>query len=260
MEREKDITEQEKISIIMPVYNAEKYLRESIQSVINQTYQNWELIAVDDGSSDSSRLVLSMYAQKDKRIVPIFSERNTGVGAARNQGIKNAVGRYIAFLDSDDIWLGEKLERQWSFMKEKGCAFTYTSYALVDEAGKPLNQNVKVPLTITYRQALTRTAIWTCTVMIDRKKIADFEMPILKYGAEDSATWLALLKKVPCAYGIQEELSLYRQVPGSLSHNLKARLIRHWILYRKVEKLGLLESIFNYIKYIRYVLTKRRAS
>ena len=252
------MNEQEKISIIMPIYNAEKYLRESIRSVIDQTYQNWELIAVDDGSSDSSCQILSEYAKKEKRIVPVFNERNMGVAAARNRGIMKATGRYIAFLDSDDIWLREKLERQWLFMKGNGCAFTYTSYALIDEAGNSLNRKVDVPLTITYQQALTRTAIWTCTVMVDLQKVTGLEMPVLKYGAEDSATWLMLLKTLPCAYGIPKALSLYRQVPGSLSHNLKARLIRQWILYREVEKLSLSISVFNYIRYVAYVLTKRK--
>ena len=250
--------EQAKISIIMPIYNAEKYLEISIQSVINQTYQNWELIAVDDASIDNSRQILSACAEQDKRIMPVYREKNLGVAEARNCGIKKATGRFIAFLDSDDIWLKEKLQKQLLFMQERECAFTYTSYALIDKDGMLLNRKVEAPRTISYQQALTKTVIWTCTVMIDQHKFSNLEMPILKYGAEDSATWLELLKKIPCAYGIQEELSLYRQVPGSLSHNLKARIIRQWILYRQIEKLSLPKSVLNYFKYAGYVLTKRK--
>lgn len=249
--------ESKKISIVMPVYNSEKYLYEAINSIQRQTYLNWELIVVDDCSTDNSREILHKLAIADKRIRPFFLDKNSGAATARNAGIHMADGAYLAFLDSDDIWLEDKLQIQMSVMKENGYAFTFTSYGLIDENGRMLNRKVEVPHSITYKQALTQTVIWTSTVMLDLKQVGTFQMPPLR-AAQDTATWLQILKKVPCAYGINQILSMYRQVPTSISHSLRRRLKRQWDVYRKVEHYSLLKSTYLYFFYVGYVLRKRK--
>jgi len=246
------------ISIIMPVYNSEEFIMDAVMSIKNQTYTHWELILVDDASEDNSPSLIKMFCDEDSRIYAIYLEQNGGAANARNIGIKKATGEYLTFLDSDDWWFPQKLELQLNFMKSNGYAFTYTNYIIVEKNGIPIRQRVVVPPKLSYEQALSQTAISTITVMIDLKQITTIEMPCLEYGAEDTGTWLNILKKVKFAYGLQKELSAYRQVPNSLSHNCKARFLRNWILYRKVENLSLCDSIKNYIKYVKYVLTKRQ--
>lgn len=246
-----------KVSIVMPVYNAEKFLTESIESIIHQTYENWELIAVDDCSTDRSSQILRKYAELDRRIIPIFLERNSGAAAARNEGIRRADGKYLAFLDSDDVWLKNKLKNQIDIMEKKGYAFSFTSYGLMDVNGKQINKKVAVPQRITYNKALTTTVIWTSTVMLDMDQIGPIEMPLLRAG-QDTATWLQILKKVPCAYGINQILSMYRQVPTSISHSLRRRLKRQWDIYRLVERFSLIKSVRLYFFYVLYVLRKRQ--
>lgn len=251
------MNELKKISIVMPIYNSEKYLYEAVNSIRRQTYPNWELIAVDDCSTDKSREILKELAETDRRIKPFFLEKNSGAAVARNAGIHMADGNYLAFLDSDDIWFEDKLQIQTALMEENGYAFTFTSYGLIDENGKMLDRKVEVPHSITYKQALTQTVIWTSTVMLDLNQVGAVQMPPLK-AAQDTATWLQILKKVRCANGIDHILSAYRQVPGSISHSLKRRIKRQWDVYRKVEHFSLLKSIYLYFIYVGYVLRKRK--
>ena len=253
------MSESSKISIIMPVYNAERFLKESIGSIQNQSYKNWELLAVDDCSSDGSRALLEDLAAQDSRIRPIFLEKNSGAAAARNAGIAVASGQFLAFLDSDDRWAKDKLKIQLQFMKKHGYAFTFTSYQLMDVSGKLTGQHVSAVKRLNYRDALTKTVIWTSTVMLDLDQTGTFEMPNLR-AAQDTATWLKLLKKIPYAYGLDQELSYYRQVPGSISHSWKRRLKRQWAVYRQVEQFSLLKSMYLYVKYVNYVLHKRKKS
>lgn len=245
------------VSIIMPVYNVEKYLVNAIESVLEQSYSDWELLAVDDCSTDKSREILQKLASSDSRIRPIFLNQNIGAARARNEAIRRANGRYLAFLDSDDIWIKDKLMKQIQIMKENRYAFTFTSYSLIDTKGNQIPQKVTVPERITYTQALTHTVIWTCTVMLDLRQTGSFEMTLLESG-EDTATWLQLLKKVSCAYGINQIYSLYRQVPGSLSHSIKRRLERQWRVYRTAEQFSIAKSLLLYARYVLYVLNKRK--
>ena len=245
------------VSIIMPVYNSEKYLAQAIDSIQNQTFTNWELIIIDDASSDSSAEIIQYYAKSEQRIIPIYLSKNVGAAQARNIGISHVTSRYLTFLDSDDIWKPEKLKIQISFMQEHSYAFTYTSYDLISEDGRQLNIEVPVPFRISYSEALTRTAISTITVCLDLAQIGNVTMPLLN-GAEDTGTWLSILKSNDYAYGINTVLASYRQVPTSLSHNLCERLIRNWRLYRKVEKFSVAKSLVLYIRYIFYVLRKRK--
>ena len=248
---------EEKVSIVMPVYNAEKYISEAIESILGQTYDNWELLVVDDCSTDRSSQILQKYAELDKRIKPSFLRQNSGAAAARNEGIKRASGKYLTFLDSDDIWLKDKLKKQVGIMEKEGYVFSFTSYGLMDEQGNQINRKVIAPRTLTYSQALTTTVIWTSTVMLDVSQTGLIEMPLLRAG-QDTATWLQILKNIPCAYGIDQILSMYRQVPTSISHNLKRRLKRQWDIYRLVEQFSFIKSMKLYILYILYVLRKRQ--
>lgn len=247
------------VSIIMPVYNSERHLAEAIDSIVAQTYQNWELIAVNDGSTDASSNTLAKYEYMDSRIRVITFKENKGVASARNTGIAAANGRYLMFLDSDDLWDANKIEVQLSFMELHNCPFSFTSYRLINEDGTYLQQTVPAPETISYQKVLYQTAIWTCTVCLDLSIIEKPSMPLLN-GAEDTSTWVNLLKGIECAYGINQVLASYRQVPSSLSHNLKSRLERMWVMYRTVEHFSLFYSMVLYLKWFVYVLQKRKKS
>ena len=245
------------ISIIVPVYNAEKFIDETINTVLNQTYTNWELILVNDCSTDNSEKLIQKYL-KDNRIKLINNKTNSKAAISRNNGIKKAKGRYICFLDADDLWNKEKLKKQVKFMNEKDCAFSFTGYEFANENGKPNGKKVFIPETITYKQALKNTTIWTSTVMFDMNKLSkeDIYMPNVARG-QDTATWWKVLKKIDYAYGLNEILSFYRRTNDSLSANKFVALKRTWNLYRNVEHLGLFSSLYNFTIYC-FNAVKRR--
>jgi len=245
------------ISIIVPVYNAEKFIKETIETVLNQTIKNFELILVDDISTDNSYKIIHEYEKKDKRIKYIKLEKKGLAAGARNRGIKEAQGEYICFLDADDLWNKEKLKKQISFMKENRCAFSFIGYEFANEEGIPSGKKVKVPFNINYRQALKNTTIFTSTVMFDMKKISkeDIYMPNIK--SEDTATWWKILKKGYVAYGLNEVLTLYRRSDGTLSSNKIEAIKRIWNLYRKQEKLNLFHSVICFIGYAYHAVMRR---
>lgn len=249
--------EENLVSIVMPAYNCAHYIGETIQSVLVQTYEDWELLIVDDQSTDNTPKVVDEFATQDDRIRYIELEKNSGVAVARNRGIEEARGNYIAFLDSDDLWKKDKLEKQIRFMQEHQYAFTFTSYDLIDEAGNKLNKCVEVPEKIDYDTLLYNTPIFTCTVMYDKEQMGDVSMPQLNNG-EDVATWLRMLKKVPYAYGIQECLVSYRKRAQSLSSGVVTKLIRRWKIYRESEELSFINAGVLYIKYLFCVVRKRK--
>lgn len=232
----------ELISIIVPVYNAEQFLEDTIKSVINQTYEKWELLLIDDCSTDGSKEVASKYVSD--KIKWVEMDTNSGAALTRNKGIEMSSGRYICFIDADDLWKKDKLEKQLKFMEEKKCAFSFTGYEFADSNGIPNGKKVYVPSTITYKQALKNTTIWTSTVMFDMNKLKkeDIYMPNVK--SEDTATWWKILKKIDYAHGLNEILSYYRRTTGSLSSNKINAIKRIWYLYRKVEKVDILHSIY----------------
>ena len=246
------------ISIIIPVYNVDKYIDETIKSILNQDYTNWELICVDDCSSDNSLDILRKYEKNNPRIRVFENEVNCGPSKTRNKGLFHARGNYITFLDSDDYWYKDKLSKQYTFMKENNYYFTFTGYDLADEKGRPLNKIVQVPERINYEELLQNTVISTITVMIDSRFKDQLIMPENISNGEDMAAWLNLLKTIDYAYGLNQILSTYRQVNNSLSSGIKNKLTRMWYVYRKVEKLSLFYSIRLYIKYIINVLRKRK--
>lgn len=246
------------ISIIVPVYNAEKFLEDTIKSVEEQTYTNWELIFVNDCSKDESSKIIDEKIKENNKIKLINLEQNSGAAIARNTGINNAKGQYIAFLDADDLWNKEKLEKQINFMKENNCAFSFTGYEFADENGIGNGKIVNVPKTINYRQALKNTTIWTSTVMFDVQKLGKelIQMPNVKRG-QDTATWWKVLKQIDNAYGINEVLSYYRRTNESLSSNKIKALKRTWNLYRKVEHLNIFYSFYNFCWYVLNAVKRR---
>lgn len=244
------------VSIVTPVYNSQKLINKTIESVLTQTYKDFEMILVDDCSTDKSKEIIKRYSETDDRIKYHKLDKNSGAAVARNKGIELATGRYICFLDSDDLWTNTKLEEQLNFMKEKDIEFSFTSYSLIDEEGNNLNKIVNIPKEIDYEGLLKNTIIGCLTVMIDREKIGDFRMPLVRAG-QDTATWLSILKKGYIAYGLQKPLAKYRIVKGSISHGKIKALKRTWNTYRNLEKLSLPKSIYVFIFYVFNAIKKR---
>lgn len=237
----------ELVSIIVPVYNAEKYIEETIASVTAQTFENWELLLVEDCGTDGSRERIARYCEEsgDPRIRLITQPSNQGAARARNRGVREARGRYIAYLDADDLWDARKLERELAFMKERDAAFAFTGYEFADQQGRGTGKVVHVPETLHYRQALSNTTIFTTTVMFDTEKIPKekLEMPAVK--SEDTALWFKILREGYVAYGLDENLVRYRRPGKSLSSNKLEAVRRIWNLYRKEEDLGVAESVWH---------------
>ena len=239
---------QELLSIVTPVYNAENYILETIQMVLKQTYQNWELLLVNDASTDRSSQVIEDYLEKnpDSRIHLIQQEHNSGAAAARNRGIAEAKGRYLAYLDADDIWLPEKMEKELAFMEEKQAAFVCCSYEFGDENAKGTGRIVHVLPELTYRKALSRTIIFTTTVVFDLTKLTKQKiyMPLVK--SEDTASWWSILRQGYTAYGLDEVLAIYRRPKKSLSSNKFEAMKRIWNLYRRQEHLNVFQSAWYF--------------
>ena len=244
------------VSIITPVYNAERFLSDTIKSVQNQTYKNWEMLLVDDCSKDNSAQLIKEFQKYDDRIKYIKLEKNSGASVSRNTGIKNAKGRFIAFVDSDDIWKPEKLEIQVKYMLENNLGFTFTSYRYMKEDGELTNKVAKAPSKINYNGLLKNTIIGCSTVVIDTDIVEYFEMPLVRRG-QDTATWLQILRKEKYAYGIDKDLVDYRLVGESLSSNKIIALKRTWNTYRNVEKLGLIKSAYVFCFYVFNAIKKR---
>lgn len=245
-----------KVSIITPMYNCEKFIGETIKSVINQSYKNWEMILIDDCSSDKTVEIAESFLKKDNRIKIIKLEENSGAAVARNKGISESTGRFKAFLDGDDLWESNKLERQINFMIENNVGFSFTSYKVIDEKGKDLKKDVIVPKCIDYDGLLKNTIIGCLTVVIDTEIIGHIEMPLIR-TRQDFATWLSILKKGHVAYGINETLSRYRIVPNSISSNKLKAAKRNWYVYRQIEGLSILKSSFVLFNYALNAIYKR---
>ncbi|EPL1602607.1 glycosyltransferase family 2 protein [Acinetobacter baumannii] len=236
------------VSIITPSYNSAKYIGKTIDSVISQTYKNWELIIIDDCSIDSSVDIIKDYENKDKRIKLIQLKENSGAAVARNTGIQLARGRFIAFLDSDDSWLPEKLEKQLEFMLINNYYFTYTSYFKINENNEILG-TMYIPSKVNYSQLLKTCVIGCLTVIYDAEKIGKQEFPLIR-KRQDFALWLKILKKVDYAYGLQENLANYTIRSDSISANKLNAAKYNWFLYRNIEKLSLFVSFYYFLHYV----------
>jgi glycosyltransferase involved in cell wall biosynthesis len=256
------------VSIIMPALNAGKTISESIESVLAQSYSNWELIVVDDGSTDDTLITITNYKEKDSRIKVLSTTGRTGPANARNMGIDVATGRYCAFLDSDDLWSKEKLSRQIKFMQENNIYISFTAYRKIDADGQISENFVQVPKYVNYNDILKSNSIGCLTAIFDLEEFPGARMPDLgvredlrfwlsllkqeRIGHEDYGFWLSLLRnrrRKYLAYGINEPLAFYRIGHSSLSSNKKKAAIYQWLVYRKLEEMSFLRSIYYFSIY-----------
>ena len=274
------------VSIIVPIYRAESYIADTIAMVVRQTYTDWELLLIDDCSPDGSaqevrdtlrehkwslrssvqqddketepekvrsvgnegiRTVEEYTDDRGRRLLLISKEHNEGAAAARNTGLDMADGRYIAFLDADDVWFPEKLEKELLFMKDRQAGFVFTAYEFGDEQANPTGKVVHVPAQLRYGQALSRTVIFTTTVLLDRESIPDKLIRMPGIESEDTATWWQILRAGNTAYGLDEVLAIYRRPAKSLSSNKLTAIRRIWNLYRRQEKLSVITSVRCFI-------------
>lgn len=261
-----DIGSNTKVSIITPVYNASHFIQDTIKMVCNQTYTDWELILVDDASPDGSAELITKLLDRENpsckellqsigksyedslsKVHLICKDVNEGAALARNTGIDAATGRYIAFLDADDIWMSDKLTRELEFMEQKSAGFVFSAYEFGDENAAPTGKIVHVPETLTFREALSRTVIFTTTVVFDLNKIDRQLIHMPNVGSEDTATWWTILKSGVTAYGLDEVLAIYRRPAKSLSSNKFKAIQRIWFLYRNIAGLSVLSSIKYFI-------------
>jgi teichuronic acid biosynthesis glycosyltransferase TuaG len=238
---------EDKVSIIMPAYNSSRFIKKTIKSVLRQSYLNWELIIADDGSSDATVEIIERLILNESRIKLIKLKKNRGAANARNEAIKCAKGRYLAFLDSDDLWEPVKLERQIAYMKERDIGFSFTNYRMITEDGQETDKLVKCPSIISYNQLLKNTIIGCLTVILDKHKMEDIKFPNIK--PEDTALWLLLLKQGNKAHCLQEDLAMYRLVDGSVSSNRLRAAKRFWFVLRRSEKLNLFHAVWCFTSY-----------
>ena len=244
------------VSIITPSRNTEKYIARTMDSVLAQTYGEWEMIIVDDLSTDNSPSIIETYAQKDSRIKLIRSEQKSGASGSRNRAIEASQGQYIAFLDADDLWVPEKLEKQILFMAKHDLAFTYSSYKTINENDEVLTTFVTVP-EISYESMLKTCSVGCLTAVYDTEKLGKMYLPKLP-TKEDYVLWLNIMKKINTTQGIIEPLAYYRIGETSVSSNKVNAAAWQWKVYRDVEKLGLAKSIYYFVNYVYFGIKKYR--
>lgn len=244
------------VSIVVPVYNAELFLKDTIQCIENQTYDNWELLLIDDASIDQSGDIIDKFAKKDVRI-RAFHIKGGGAALARNKGTKEAEGRYLAFLDADDLWVPNKLEKEVEFLKKKDAAFVFTGYEFADEMGQGTGKIVHVPDKLKYREALKNTTIFTSTVLFDMEKTGRDLLYMPQIKSEDTALWWKVLKSGYDAYGLNENLVKYRRSQNTLSSNKLEAVRRIWNLYRKQEKLSVFRSFYYFLFWGAHAVLRR---
>lgn len=243
------------VSVVIPMYNSAKYITPTIESALNQTYKNIEVLVVDDCSKDNSIEVVNSIAQSDSRLRCVQQEKNQGAAVARNRGIKEAKGQYIAFLDSDDLWSKDKIEKQVLLMQQKNAAFVYCAYDSVNENDERVKGKVKIKERVCYKDQLTKTYICTPAAIYDRKKIGDVEMPLRRTG-QDYAFWMVLLKKTD-AYGIDEALVHVRRRTGSLSKNKLQNLKDIWEVQTINEGINKVAAFWHLFRYAIFTFKKR---
>ena len=237
------------VSVIMPAYNAEKYIEKAIMSVVNQTYTNWELIVIDDGSKDSTSEIVEKLVKKDERIAFFANEKNMGVARTRNRGFDLAKGEYVALLDSDDIWQEEKLEKQLALVDSTDADIVYTAYGIVDVEGKKYKEDYLVPSQTDFEKMLGENHIGCSTVML-KKSVTEKYRFNENFYHEDYVLWMQLLKDGYKACGLTEVLVQYRFYPGSRAANKFKSAQKRWIIYREYLDLPFVKSVVCLVKYI----------
>ncbi|MDE7166614.1 MAG: glycosyltransferase family 2 protein [Bacteroidaceae bacterium] len=237
------------VSVIMPMHNSEKFVGKAIESVMEQTYPHWELLVVDDGSTDRSCDVVRAYANRDRRIQLLINDKPTGMPVApRNYGIERAKGDFIAFLDSDDMWLREKLAQQLPyFFRDNRTAVVFSDYEKIDEAGRRSARVVSTPRKVSYQQLLYGNVIGNLTGIYDVRKVGKNYFKEIRH--EDYAFWLSVLKNGYVARSTQTVLALYRVHRNSISSNKLHILSWQWRVYRDVEHIGFFRSLYYYFFY-----------
>ncbi|MGN4425600.1 glycosyltransferase family 2 protein [Bacillus cereus group sp. MYBK30-1] len=231
------------ISIITPVYNSEKYIGETIKSVLSQTHENWEMLIADDCSQDNTAEVIKEF--NDDRIKYFKLEENAGAAVARNRALEKANGKYIAFLDADDMWKADKLQKQLTFMIENNIGFSFTGYEILKEEG---NKIINVPPRLNYSQFMKNTIIGTLTVMVNVDIVGEVRLVNVKKD-HDSMTWAKILREGHLAYGLDESLAYYRKVEGSISNDKFQAAKNHWNNCRNIEKLSLPKCLYYFFFY-----------
>jgi len=247
---------QDLVSIITPAYKAAAYVGETIASVLAQTHGDWEMLVADDCSPDDTRTAVAQWAARDPRVRLIPLAKNGGPAAARNAALAQAQGRWIAFLDSDDLWLPRKLERSLAHAQSNDAALVFTGFRRISFDGARTGAYIPVPRTLNYRQLLGNTAIATSTVLLDRAQCGEVRMQRVFY--DDFACWLSILKRGLVAHGLDEDLMRYRVMPASVSRNKKRSAQEVWKAYREVEHLGPLASAWHFGSYAFHAWRKYR--
>lgn len=236
------------VSVIMPAYNSSEYISDAIESVLAQNYQEFELIIVDDCSSDNTLHIVNQFADKDDRVRLYELDKNSGAAIARNLAIEKANGRYIAFLDSDDMWKSDKLVKQIAFMKKTTSALSYTAYEKIAQDGERENRIVWVPEKIDYNNLLNASVIGCLTAIYDTSITGKVYLPDIR-RRQDYGLWLKILKRGSVAYGLNEPLAFLRKRKGSLSSNKFMAAWYVWRLYREHEELSYFNAIYHFVNY-----------
>jgi glycosyltransferase involved in cell wall biosynthesis len=236
------------VSIIMPAYNSSQFIREAVNSIQAQRYKSWEAIIVDDFSTDNTYSILEEMAHRDSRIKVLRTTKNSGPATARNLAIADAEGRFIAFLDSDDLWVPSKLEKQIAFMKQEGAALSFTAYEKIDESETIIGRVVSAPDNIEYRSLLNANIIGCLTAIYDTEITGKVFMPEIS-KRQDYGLWLKILKMGHIAYGLNQPLAYLRKRKGSVSSNKLTAALYVWKVYREVEKLSVLRSSYHFVNY-----------
>ncbi|HAJ6654365.1 TPA: glycosyltransferase family 2 protein [Escherichia coli] len=242
------------VSIIMPTYNSSSTIHQSIESVISQTYTNWELLITDDCSSDDTYKIICNYALKDHRIRVFQNNINSGAGLTRNNSIEHARGRFIAFLDSDDMWTNDKLEKQIKFMLDNHFPLTYTYYKKTNASGE-ITGRLRPPLEVNYNELLKSNVIGCLTAIYDASSLGKVYMPTIR-KRQDMGLWLNILKIVPTAHCLAEELAIYREGHESLSSNKLKILRTQWLFYREHVGLSFIKTLWYFSHYVIRALKK----
>jgi len=232
------------VSIITPIYNGQRFIGQTIDSVLSQSYSNWEMIVVNDGSKDNSAAVVNEYVSKDSRI-QLVNQANGGSASARNNGIRRAKGQYIALLDADDTWNPDFLEKQLKLMRDKNASLVYSSHTRIDEDSKEILKPFIVPEQVNYNDLLKTCSISCLTGLYDTEKFGKVYLrEDMKSVRDDYVYWLEIIKNVKTAYGNKEVLANYRILSSSASRKKKKVIGPHFKVLYKIEKLGLVRSSY----------------
>ncbi len=235
------------VSIIMPAYNCADFIEEAVASVRSQTYTDWELIIVDDCSTDNTPALLAELSAQDARIRCLKNETNSGAATSRNKAVAAAQGRYLAFLDSDDVWVPKKLEKQIRFMEENGYSFSCTAYDKINERSEKLDMIIRAH-TVDYN-GLLKHCPGNSTVIYDAGALGKHTIPNIR-KRNDYVMWLQVIKKSKKLYGMEEVLSSHRIGMNSISSNKFSLVKYHWMVYREIEKLSLVKSAYLVVYWI----------